>query len=99
MDFFGLKTFPVPIFTQNVDFLKFYNDLSPISKMGACHTIQDGGINVGRVYWSLHISKWWLTSLKYIANIRTLTPENDVWMVNKSGVPRHQFGWNTASIS
>ena len=30
--------------------MKFYNDLSPILKMGACHTIQDGGINVGRVY-------------------------------------------------
>ena len=50
-DFSGRNTFQCQFSHLNIDFLKFYTDLSPISKMGACHTIQDGGINVGRVYW------------------------------------------------
>ena len=29
---------------QNINFLKFSKDISPISKLDACHTIQDGGI-------------------------------------------------------
>ena len=50
---------------SHLNFLKFYNDLSPISKMGACHTIQNGGFNVGRVYYiadntrvTMHIFRW-----------------------------------------
>ena len=49
-DFSGRKPCRCQFLDQNIDFLKFYKDLSPFSKMGACHTIQDGGINVGRVY-------------------------------------------------
>ena len=42
-----LKWAEMQRFQTKIIFNKFYNDLSPISKIGACHTIQDGGINVG----------------------------------------------------
>ena len=44
------KPCPYQILGQDTDFLRFYEGLSSFSKMAACHTIQDGGINVGRVY-------------------------------------------------
>ena len=62
-DFSGRNTFRCQFSHLNIDFMKVYTDLSPISKMGAYHTIQDGGINVGRVYW------WEMVHLLSIATI------------------------------
>ena len=80
-DFSGRNTFQCQFSHLNIDFLKFYTDLSPISKMGACHTIQDGGINVGRVYCSVSLSVRQFRIVRY------------QWIFAESGWVLTRSGW------
>ena len=48
--FSSQKPFRCQILGQDIHFLRFYKGLCPFSKMAACPLIQDGGINVERVY-------------------------------------------------
>ena len=48
--FSSQKPFPYQILRLDIHFLMFSEGLCSFRKMAACHTIQYGGINVGRVY-------------------------------------------------